>query len=159
MSAMNDFNMVEWARELLFRQIMKHPLPWRIDEDWTKEVIAADGACIAKFQTYAQAQEMIDAAEALRAYLIERTKKADEEIRALGYEELFECLSKCIGSDPTCPCNDGGLCHYVDGKDGTKAMTAGAHDLAHPDGPKCACGKPSYHESGACYDCYYWKQP
>lgn len=26
----------------------------------------------------------------------------------------------------------------------------GSHDLAAPDGPVCACGKPSTHESGWC---------
>ena len=153
---MNDLNMVEWARELLYRQIMKHPLPWKVEQDWTWEVIAANGTCLAKFRFQHQAEEMVAAAEALRAYLIESTKKADDEIKSLGYEELFDCLCKCIGSDPTCPCNDGDACHYVATKD-TKAMAA--HDLMHPDGPKCACGKPSFHESGACYDCYYWKQP
>ena len=29
-------------------------------------------------------------------------------------------MTQCIGNDPTCPCQDGDLCHYVDGPD-TKA--------------------------------------
>jgi hypothetical protein len=28
----------------------------------------------------------------------------------------------CIGNDPLCPCQDGDLCHYKDGADGTKAL-------------------------------------
>lgn len=132
---MNDLNMVEWARELLYRQIKKHPLPWKVDQDWTWEVIAADGTCLAKFQTCSQAEEMVAAAEALQAYVIESTKKADEELKALGYEDLFAALDKEDITEPK----------------------PKAHNLMHPDGPKCACGKPSYHESGACYDCYYWK--
>lgn len=29
----------------------------------------------------------------------------------------------CFFGDATCPCQDGDLCHYVDGPDGTKAAT------------------------------------
>ena len=28
----------------------------------------------------------------------------------------------CVGNDPLCPCQDGALCHYKDGSDGTKAL-------------------------------------
>ena len=28
----------------------------------------------------------------------------------------------CLGDDPYCPCQDGDLCHYKAGEDGTKAM-------------------------------------
>ena len=48
------------------REILKrHPLPWIIEEDWTKEVLAADGCCVGKFQTYADAQRFIDSAEGI----------------------------------------------------------------------------------------------
>jgi hypothetical protein len=30
----------------------------------------------------------------------------------------------CIGKDPTCPCQDGGACHYKDAADGTKGWPA-----------------------------------
>lgn len=143
---MNDLNMTAWARELLFRQLMKHPLPWTVDQDWTFEVLDSKGACIAKFQRSDQAEEMIAAAEALQAYLVESQRKADEELRALGYSDFFDAVDKEeVVSSP------------VVGSAFSSEET-NAHDLMHPDGPKCACGKPSFHESGACYDCYYWKQ-
>jgi hypothetical protein len=87
---MNDLNMAAWAKELLFRQLMKHPLPWKVDQDWTWEVLAADGACIAKFQTCHQAEEMIAAAEALQIYLVESKREADDHLRKLGYNDLFD---------------------------------------------------------------------
>lgn len=33
-----------------------------------------------------------------------------------------DTTTACIGSDPTCPCQDGDACHYKDAADGTKAM-------------------------------------
>src|SRR5260221_707216 len=84
-----DLNMTAWAKELLFRQLMKHPLPWKIDQDWTYEVIDAKNNCIAKFQSCHQAEEMIAAAEALQVYLIESKREADEHLRKMGYADLF----------------------------------------------------------------------
>jgi len=91
---MNDLSMTEWARELLWRQIMKNPLPWKVEQDWTWEVIAANGTCIAKFQKWSQAQEMVSAAEALQIYVTESKKQADEELKALGYDDLFDTFEK-----------------------------------------------------------------
>lgn len=33
-------------RDLIFHQLMRHPLPWRIEEDWSTTVEAADGTRI-----------------------------------------------------------------------------------------------------------------
>jgi hypothetical protein len=85
-----DLNMSAWAKELLFRQMMKHPLPWKVEQDWTWEVIAADGACIAKFQTWSDAQVMVSAAEALQVYLVESKREADDHMRKLGYADLID---------------------------------------------------------------------
>lgn len=82
--------MAAWAKELLFRQLMKHPLPWKIDQDWTWEVIAADGACLAKFIYPHQAEEMVSAAEALQVYLVESKREADDHLRKLGYDDLID---------------------------------------------------------------------
>lgn len=36
------------CRELVFQNMLQHPLPWRVEQDWTSEVLASDGYCIAK---------------------------------------------------------------------------------------------------------------
>jgi hypothetical protein len=85
-----DLNMTAWAKELLFRQLMKHPLPWTIDQDWTWEVLDSKGNCIAKFQTHGDAQAMIDAANALQIYMVESKREADDHLRKLGYDDLID---------------------------------------------------------------------
>jgi len=52
-----------------------HPLPWRIEDDWTREVTAADGAIVAKCMTFARAEAIIAAAERIAA---DRAKHADD---------------------------------------------------------------------------------
>lgn len=52
-------------RDLLFTHYHSHPLPWRIEEDWTREVTAADGFIIAKCANIEEAQIIIDAMEKL----------------------------------------------------------------------------------------------
>lgn len=49
---------------VLFQQALQHPLPWRIESDWTEEVIASDGYCIAKCETPEEAEAIIRAAVA-----------------------------------------------------------------------------------------------
>lgn len=44
-----------------------HSLPWRVEQDWTWEVLAADGACIAKCKTAGAAQCIVAEAERLHA--------------------------------------------------------------------------------------------
>ena len=55
----------EMGRELLWMAVVTHPLPWRVEDDWTHEVIASDGACIAKCMTPEAAQFIVDEAEAV----------------------------------------------------------------------------------------------
>jgi hypothetical protein len=57
------------ARRLLMTALGEHPLPWRLEIDWTVEVHAADGAIVAKCQTGAEAQALIDAATTMQAEL------------------------------------------------------------------------------------------
>lgn len=54
-------------QELLAYAVLIHPMPWRVDQDWTKEVLDNKGACVAKFMTVAEAQSLIDAAVAFKA--------------------------------------------------------------------------------------------
>lgn len=48
------------TRLLLVNRILAHPLPWRIERDWTYEVIAHDGAIIAKCPNYEEAAIIVD---------------------------------------------------------------------------------------------------
>ena len=53
------------TRLLLLHQIITNPLPWRIERDWTYEVIAHNGAVIAKCQNYEEAAIILDLANNL----------------------------------------------------------------------------------------------
>lgn len=44
---------------------MVHKLPWRIEEDWTLEITAANGAIIVKCQKGDEALKIIELAEAI----------------------------------------------------------------------------------------------
>lgn len=56
------------ARHLVRPLIRKHPLPWRVEYDWTVEVYDAKGQIVIKLMTAVQAQELIDFAIELAAY-------------------------------------------------------------------------------------------
>jgi hypothetical protein len=55
------------ARHLVQPLIARHPLPWRIDYDWTVEVYDAKDQIVIKLMTAAQAQELIEFASELAA--------------------------------------------------------------------------------------------
>lgn len=57
------------ARDVVFLRLLEHPLPWRVEHDWTYEVTAADGAIIAKCATAARAAAVVAIAERIRADL------------------------------------------------------------------------------------------
>ena len=54
-------------RDMLWHAVLLHPLPWRIEQDWAWEVIAADGTTVAKCQTPARAQAVVATTEAMMA--------------------------------------------------------------------------------------------
>lgn len=49
--------------EVVHWQSILHPLPWRIDADWTWEVIASDGYCVAKCDHPDKAKALVELAE------------------------------------------------------------------------------------------------
>lgn len=55
--------------DLVRHAVLHHPLPWRIEDDWTREVTAKDGTIIAKCMTHARAAAIIATAEKIRAEL------------------------------------------------------------------------------------------
>ena len=57
------------ANDVVRHALLHHPLPWRIEDDWTREVTAADGTIIAKCMTFARAEAVIALATAIRAEL------------------------------------------------------------------------------------------
>lgn len=58
----------ELARHLVRPLIAKHPLPWRLDYDWTVEVYDAKGGLVMKLMNDTQAQELLAFATELVAY-------------------------------------------------------------------------------------------
>lgn len=65
---------------VLDHALLAHPLPWRVEQDWTWEVIAADGATIAKCMTPSQAQAVVALAEQAAAATAEAMKATEEEL-------------------------------------------------------------------------------
>ena len=59
----------EMLDQLLFSQMLLHPLPWRVEPDWTQEVVASDGATIAKCADELMATSIVEAAAQLQASL------------------------------------------------------------------------------------------
>lgn len=58
------------ARTMVFQSMLYHPLPWRIESDWTQEVTASDGHIIAKCQSPGEAQAIIVFAERIQVELV-----------------------------------------------------------------------------------------
>ena len=63
---------VETLADKVLAAMRKHPLPWRIDRDWTWEVIASDGHTVAKCMRPEQARAVVAQAEQIAASGIER---------------------------------------------------------------------------------------
>ena len=78
----------QMIRCLLFYQILNNPLPWKIERDWTYEVIAVNGQVIAKCQAHEQAMEIIRTAE--------KIKKEIDSIDDWPISELHEGLAKLL---------------------------------------------------------------
>lgn len=54
-------------RDLVHPLLREHPRPWRIEVDWTVEVIDALGRCVGKFCTGEAAQLVIDLANEMES--------------------------------------------------------------------------------------------
>ena len=67
------------VHDLIFTQMMHHPLPWRIESDWTEEVTASDGYIIAKTDHHT-ALEMVALAEQMQKELVETAKDFEKEL-------------------------------------------------------------------------------
>lgn len=87
-----------------------------------------------------------------------RSKKLAEfcdEVRAfLDGKALQTKITPCIGNDPTCPCQDGDICHYegpdawpVTDKDKfqVKDFCGGYEPIDQENTDWCVCGRPQYH--------------
>jgi stress response protein YsnF len=53
------FDMEQACQSILKPILTAHPLPWRVEQDWTHEVIAADGYTVAKCMTASEAQLIV----------------------------------------------------------------------------------------------------
>lgn len=58
-------------KTVLDTQLLRHPLPWYIESDWTHQIVASDGCTISKCKSHAQAQAVIE-------YAINRQNEFDE---------------------------------------------------------------------------------
>jgi hypothetical protein len=67
-------------RDVVFQQMLDHPLPWRIESDWTEEVTASDGHIVAK-SDHSTAQAIIALAEQIRAELDESSEQFKKEMK------------------------------------------------------------------------------
>jgi hypothetical protein len=65
--------------EVLYQLLDDHPLPWRVEPDWTQEVRAADGAIVAKFRTREEADALIAIAEEVGKQKLENADPAAQE--------------------------------------------------------------------------------
>lgn len=63
----------------MHEKIQKHPLPWRIEQDWTYEVYDAKDRIVLKCINWAEAHEFVTLAEELVA----EDKKLSKEVAAL----------------------------------------------------------------------------
>jgi hypothetical protein len=79
------------ARDMVFHQMLYHPLPWRIDHDWTVEVVASDNHIIVKTD-YETAREVVALAESIQ-------KELDET----NIEELINGTGTNVADDPSSP--------------------------------------------------------
>lgn len=68
--------------------LQRHPLPWRLERDWTWEVIDADNTCFAKFQSDAAGQELIDFAVKLADEDAKAAEEANRFLREAGIDPL-----------------------------------------------------------------------
>lgn len=57
------------AHDVVWHAMLHHPLPWRVERDWTHEVTAADGTIVAKCMTHERAAAIIATAERIAATL------------------------------------------------------------------------------------------
>lgn len=65
---MPDSTSVSWeeaARALVFHLVCEHPPPWRVEQDWSFEVIAADGHVVAKCSASQDAEAIVEIASAI----------------------------------------------------------------------------------------------
>ena len=56
------------VKNLLMPLVTKHPGPWVIDQDWTLEVVAADGATVASHLTPDEAVAVVTLGSELRSW-------------------------------------------------------------------------------------------
>lgn len=68
------------ARDLIWCQMLHHPLPWRIESDWTEEVTASDGHIVAKTD-HQTALAIIALAEQIQKELDDSREEIEEWIQ------------------------------------------------------------------------------
>jgi hypothetical protein len=70
----------ELLRQLLSNMVIEHPLPWKVEQDWTWEVYDASGKLVVKLGSYDAATTLLEKAESAR-------KRIDSALDGLGLDE------------------------------------------------------------------------
>jgi len=68
-------------REVFFQVLLVHPLPWKVERDWTYEVIANDGVIVAKCKSNEDAETVIEFAKEFKAKLDADGEKVEEFLK------------------------------------------------------------------------------
>lgn len=58
---------VDVARAVVAHLLVYHPLPWRVEHDWTYEVTTSTGHIVAKVQSEEEARQIVQYAELIGA--------------------------------------------------------------------------------------------
>lgn len=111
------------SRDVVWYAMLHHGLPWRVEQDWTHEVTAADGTVIAKCMTHTRAAAIIALAESI---------DADHRKPACVYcGAPPACRSASEGDAPVLACDD---CCGHGGEDGHCEPVDALSDAARADG-------------------------
>ena len=77
----------ELARHLVRPMIEKHPLPWRLEFDWTVEVTDSKDRIVIKLPSVDLATELITFAQELAAYDAQGAEEVRKLMRESGLED------------------------------------------------------------------------
>ena len=66
-------------KDVAHHQLIEHPAPWKIEEDWTYEIYASDGALVAKPSSLKNAVALVE-------WAARETKEMDETIAEMERE-------------------------------------------------------------------------
>lgn len=76
------------ARHLVRPLLARHPLPWRLDYDWTVEIYDKNDQLVIKLVNASQANELIEFAIELAAYDAQGKAEARKLLAEVGIDDF-----------------------------------------------------------------------